>query len=99
MENQVGTAGSPILNVLERNELMNVLVIVTRYFGGILLGFGARLAKGCNAGALYSSMATFSLSGWVFLIAMTLGAIACLKLLAGKMSMVPNRCEIFGKDI
>lgn len=40
MENQVGTAGSPILNVLERNELMNVLVIVTRYFGGILLGAG-----------------------------------------------------------
>ena len=29
-----------ILNVLERNELMNVLVIVTRYFGGILLGAG-----------------------------------------------------------
>lgn len=40
MENQVGTAGSPILNVLERNGLSNVLVIVTRYFGGILLGAG-----------------------------------------------------------
>ena len=40
MENQVGTAGSPILNVLERNGLMNVIVIVTRYFGGILLGAG-----------------------------------------------------------
>lgn len=35
-----GTAGSPILNVLEKNELYNVLVIVTRYFGGILLGAG-----------------------------------------------------------
>ncbi len=35
-----GTAGSPILNVLERNNLSNVLVIVTRYFGGILLGTG-----------------------------------------------------------
>lgn len=78
---------------------MNTTDLAYYAFGGILLGFGARLAKGCNAGALYSSMATFSLSGWVFLIAMTLGAIACLKLLAGKMSMVPNRCEIFGKDI
>ena len=35
-----GTAGSPILNVIERNELCNVLIIVTRYFGGILLGAG-----------------------------------------------------------
>ena len=33
-----GTAGSPILNVLEKNNLCNVIVIVTRYFGGILLG-------------------------------------------------------------
>ena len=38
--NPVGTAGSPILNVLEKNQLCNVLVIVTRYFGGILLGAG-----------------------------------------------------------
>ena len=35
-----GTAGSPMLNVLEKNNLCNVLVIVTRYFGGILLGTG-----------------------------------------------------------
>ena len=35
-----GTAGSPILNVIEKNALGNVLIIVTRYFGGILLGAG-----------------------------------------------------------
>lgn len=35
-----GTAGSPILNVIEKNSLCNVLIIVTRYFGGILLGAG-----------------------------------------------------------
>ena len=35
-----GTAGSPILNVIERNNLCNVIIIVTRYFGGILLGTG-----------------------------------------------------------
>ena len=34
------TAGAPILNVLERNDLYNVIAIVTRYFGGILLGTG-----------------------------------------------------------
>ena len=35
-----GTAGGPMLNILAKNNLCNVLVIVTRYFGGILLGTG-----------------------------------------------------------
>lgn len=35
-----GTAGAPLLNILAKNNLCNVLVIVTRYFGGILLGTG-----------------------------------------------------------
>ncbi|MCI8345363.1 MAG: YigZ family protein [Clostridia bacterium] len=34
------TAGAPILNIITKNELINVLVVVTRYFGGILLGTG-----------------------------------------------------------
>lgn len=34
------TAGAPILNIITKNELTNVLVVVTRYFGGILLGTG-----------------------------------------------------------
>lgn len=39
-ENHHGTAGIPILNILEKQEILNVVVIVTRYFGGILLGTG-----------------------------------------------------------
>lgn len=35
-----GTAGSPMLNIIANEGLSNVLVIVTRYFGGILLGTG-----------------------------------------------------------
>jgi uncharacterized YigZ family protein len=35
-----GTAGRPMLNVIERRELENVMVVVTRYFGGIKLGVG-----------------------------------------------------------
>ncbi len=35
-----GTAGIPILSTIKDKELVNVLVIITRYFGGILLGTG-----------------------------------------------------------
>ena len=35
-----GTAGAPMLNILEKQDLANVLLVVTRYFGGILLGTG-----------------------------------------------------------
>ena len=35
-----GTAGSPMLNILQKNNLVGVLIVVTRYFGGILLGTG-----------------------------------------------------------
>jgi len=37
------TAGQPILNILGKNDLINVLLIVTRYYGGINLGRGGLL--------------------------------------------------------
>ena len=46
-----GTAGMPIYNVIERNNLNNVLIVVVRYFGGIKLGAGGLLrayASGAN---------------------------------------------------
>lgn len=47
-----GTAGAPMLNILSKNELANVLVIVTRYFGGILLGTGGLVKAYSSACAL-----------------------------------------------
>jgi len=38
-----GTAGKPILEVLTRQGYHNTLIVVTRYFGGILLGAGGLL--------------------------------------------------------
>ena len=35
-----GTAGLPMLNVIKKQELTNIIAIVTRYFGGIKLGAG-----------------------------------------------------------
>jgi len=35
-----GTAGLPVLNVLQKEEVTDCVVVVTRYFGGIMLGAG-----------------------------------------------------------
>lgn len=43
MVSLLGTAGAPMLNILNSQNLSNVVVIVTRYFGGILLGTGGLL--------------------------------------------------------
>ena len=45
-----GTAGMPMLQVLQREELYNCVCVVTRYFGGILLGAGG-LVRAYTKGA------------------------------------------------
>lgn len=45
-----GTAGVPILEVLKKEELYNVAVVVTRYYGGIKLGAGG-LIRAYSQGA------------------------------------------------
>ncbi len=44
-----GTAGLPILNIIDKNNLNNCLIIVIRYFGGIKLGAGGLLRAYSNA--------------------------------------------------
>ena len=44
-----GTAGAPMLEILEKENLGNVLVVVTRYFGGILLGTGGLVRAYSNS--------------------------------------------------
>lgn len=44
-----GTAGMPILNVLENNDLNYVLAVVIRYFGGIKLGAGGLVRAYSNS--------------------------------------------------
>ena len=44
-----GTAGIPILNVILNKKIYNVLIIVTRYFGGILLGTGGLVRAYTNS--------------------------------------------------
>ncbi len=42
--------------------------ILTAVIGGLMLGYGARLAFGCNIGALFSGIASGSLHGWLWLV-------------------------------
>jgi uncharacterized YigZ family protein len=46
-----GTAGKPILEVIKHRNLKNVVVVVTRYFGGIMLGAGG-LVRAYTDGAV-----------------------------------------------
>ena len=45
-----GTAGMPVLEVIKQMDLRNVVVVVTRYFGGTLLGAGG-LVRAYTEGA------------------------------------------------
>jgi len=49
--------------------------------GGLLMGYGARIGFGCNIGALFSGIASLSLSGWVYAVFLFAGAWVGSKLL------------------
>lgn len=48
--------------------------------GGVLLGYGARIAYGCNIGAYFSGIASASLHGWLWLVAAFAGNVAGTRL-------------------
>jgi len=48
--------------------------------GGLLMGYGTRLALGCNAGALLGGVPSFSLHGWVFAVATFFGVLVGVRL-------------------
>lgn len=59
-----GTAGLPMLEVLKKKNITNVLVTVTRYFGGILLGTGGltrAYSSSCAGAAENAAIATMLL--------------------------------------
>ncbi|GHC24545.1 YeeE/YedE family protein [Aidingimonas halophila] len=54
--------------------------VTAAIIGGLLLGYGARLAFGCNIGAYFSGIASGSLHGWVWLVAAFAGNMLGVKL-------------------
>ncbi len=55
------------------------LSLLAAVLGGLLMGYGARLAFGCNIGAYFSGIASGSLHGWLWFAAALLGSYAGFK--------------------
>jgi uncharacterized protein len=54
--------------------------LVQGFVGGVLGGFGARLAMGCNLGSFFSAIPQFSLHGWLFMAGLFVGTYLGVKL-------------------
>ena len=63
-------------------KIKSLKQVVAATLGGLLMGYGARLAGGCNIGALFSAISSMSVSGWVFAFFLFIGAFIGSKLLA-----------------
>lgn len=69
-----------LANKFSPPSLINYKRILTAMIGGLLLGYGARLAFGCNIGALLGGMTTGSAHAWVWLLGGFTGNILGVKL-------------------
>ncbi|HYL79179.1 MAG TPA: YeeE/YedE family protein [Candidatus Acidoferrum sp.] len=77
----VGIIGGALLAALLSNEFkLRAPRNPKRYgqalVGGVLIGYGARLAQGCNIGAFFSAIPALAANGWVFAVGLRLGAYA-----------------------
>ncbi len=84
-----GTAGRPILDVLLGEDIHNVLVVVTRYFGGTLLGTGGLVraySKAAQAGLLNSEIVEKNL-GMKYAIETDYNGIGKLQYIVGQMEL------------
>lgn len=95
-----GTAGQPMLNVFQREEVTNVCCVVTRYFGGILLGAGGLTrAYGGTAKLALNEAGISRMRLWASL------AVPCSYSLYERMRLVVEQCggvitdTDFGTDV
>ena len=95
-----GTAGQPMLNVFQRAGVWDVCCVVTRYFGGILLGAGGLTrAYGGTAKLALDEAGVCEMRRWATL------AVACPYALYERMRTLAERCggavedTEFGADV
>lgn len=68
------------LENLPRTLIFHAVHWLRLLLGGLLLGYGARLAYGCNIGAYFSGIASGSVHGWLWLVFAFMGNAIGVKL-------------------
>ncbi len=69
-------AGRLKLSIGKGPHISNRNRLILAFTGGTIMGFGARLARGCTSGLALTGGATLSVGGWVFMFAVFGGAYA-----------------------
>ncbi len=95
-----GTAGQPMLNVFQRQNITNVCCVVTRYFGGILLGAGGltrAYSKGAADAMLEAGICEMKLWG-LWLLACPYGLFERVKVEVSHCGGVVRQAD-YGADI
>lgn len=67
---------------------------VQAVFGGIVAGFGARLAYGCNLAAMFTGIPQFSLHAWLFTLATAIGTFGGVKVIQQRWWRGPTRIVV-----
>lgn len=95
-----GTAGKPILEVLSGNNFHNTLIVVTRYFGGTLLGTGGlvRAYGGSAKEGLKNSGVKQVCKGVSFELQTDYNSIGKIKYILGQMNVQPES-EEYGAEV
>ena len=65
---------SSLAGSFSQKTKINYKILLAAILGGFFMGFGARLAFGCNIGALFSGIASGSLHGWAWFLFAFIGA-------------------------
>lgn len=94
-----GTAGKPILEVLANGNIRNTLIIVTRYFGGTLLGTGGLVrAYGQSAKVgIQNALVMRVCEGVCFDLRCDYNSIGKIKYIMGQMNISAE--EEYGEDV
>ncbi len=95
-----GTAGRPMLEVLQGDGVRNVAVVVTRYFGGTLLGTGGLVRAYTQAAkeGLANSVIGVERAGFEILVTIDYNGVGKLQYLMGQRGIEPIYSE-YGVDV
>lgn len=95
-----GTAGRPMLEVLIGEDIHNVAVVVTRYFGGVLLGIGGlvRAYQGAVKEGLSNAKTHTIQKGVVYTVTCDYNGIGKLQYILGNKGIIPISTE-YGTDV